>query len=111
MKNLNPSFPEHGPNYTFAPSDVVFVPVLIDSALCPMSDPLLCNIAYDSIEAAAKHFWFRTAGMNAKLKKMTVEQFLKTHDWRGMNPFETLNKMEFLAKYRELYPDIEVRGG
>lgn len=105
---LNPSFPKNKINYTFKPEDRVYVPYLIESDLFSDAEfyPLACDQAYNTRSKARSHFWFREKGNKVEIREMTVEEFLKDHDWKGMNPFETLNKIEFLTKYKEKYPEI-----
>lgn len=67
----------------------------------------MCGYAFSTEEQARKrHFWFKDSECVVEVVKMTVREFLETHDWTGMNPFETINKLEFRAKYREMHPDL-----
>lgn len=98
---LNPSFPNIESNYNFTPDQEVFVPILCDE---DFPKGLICNVAFKTEIAVRTHFWFKEK--NIKVNKITVRDFLKTHDWTGMDPFETLNKMEFLTLYRKKYPEL-----
>lgn len=106
---LDPSFPRVETNYEFTPEQTVFVPVYYNA----YNEQLYCNLAFKSELAARTHFWYRKGTFDedesVKTLQMTVKQFLKQHDWSGMNPFETLNKLEFIKTYMDKYPE-EMKG-
>lgn len=109
MKILNPSFPQNEDNYRFKPDMLVYVPVMEESDLFDDICPALCNIAYLSEESAKTHFWIKNKqkGDKVSIKRMSVAEFLQTHDWSGMNPFEALNKLEFRMEYIKRYPGMK----
>jgi hypothetical protein len=95
---FDPSFPKNNYQYEIEPSSQAYVPILYDDNF---PDGLLCNHAYTSEDEAKKHFWFREKKSKAKIISMTVEEFLRKMDVQGMNPFETINRVEFIQKYAE----------
>ena len=98
-KVLNPSFPKHEDNYKFNPDDIVYVPVCVINLLDEPCEQY-CDMAYESIEDASRHFWFDEKG-KAVMDEMKVEDYLKQYDKRGMNPFHTINIMEFFSEWRK----------
>lgn len=106
MSILNPSFPKNENNYEFKPDQTVYVPYL----KCGMFDiEVLCDVAYSTIPEAKRHFWFTNPGEDDEvwIEKMSVETFLKERGVNGMNPFESLNLLEFNLSYKEHYKDYE----
>lgn len=103
---LNPSVPSKMTNYRFRPDDVVYIPEQ-DFDYSP--GYIRASIAFKSEEAAKTHFWFEDwANKNSRIFKTTVREFLLKHlSPQGMNPFETLNRAEFIHKYYSEYPELK----
>lgn len=96
-KVLDPSFPKQEENYKFDPCDTVYVPVCVIDLLdrpCYQT----CNVAYENFEDAASHFWFREPDKTI-MDEMTVKDYLSQYDKKGMNPFHTLNIIEFFQRW------------
>jgi hypothetical protein len=106
-----PWFPQNESNYKYKPETEVYVPVLLEEDIFSDAEglPLMADCAWVTENGAKSHFWFHTSGMKAEVQKMTVKEFLDKFDWVGMNPFQTLNGIEFRTKYWSIHGGNEGR--
>lgn len=100
---LNVSFPKTMEN--FKPDDIVYTCIgMLNLGVDDMD--CLRKAAFDNESALKTHcFWFGEHTPCIKPPKvvtMTAKEFVEksyTEDPRGMNPFEAVNRLEFIAKW------------
>lgn len=100
---LNVSFPKTMDD--FSPDETVYTCIGTLDLLGEHRD-CLWKAAFDNESALRKHcFWFgeRTPCIKPPIvRTMTAKEFVEksyTEDPRGMNPFEAVNRLEFMAKW------------
>jgi hypothetical protein len=104
---VDPSFATKENIETFlsvAPDTTIYVPVLSRLSI-GLSRDLPAKHGYTSERLAKTHWWFRDKDNKqyTTLNKMTMHDFVYTTDSSGMNPFETINRMQVLGAWKNKY--------
>ncbi len=66
-------------------------------------DGLLCDTAWTEKEEVKSHHWWKAHDCDVEVLEMSADEYVGLHlqEVRGMNPFWSLGRFDFMCKWKE----------